>query len=184
MEIQYAEEKVYEAVLKGYLEIDKQGRVWRTRINQWNPKKNSYIVVNIKKRRAENKTKEYLQVRIMDKKVRVSANAHRLVWKHFFGRIPEGLTVNHKNGIKTDNRPRNLELATFSEQALHARRVLGKCHQSGETHPNAKLTTADIQDIRKRRQAGEPARSIADDHEIHRETVYKISSGRSRRFDG
>ncbi|MGX2041495.1 DUF5131 family protein [Methylocaldum sp. MU1018] len=35
------------------------------------------------------------------------------------------MTINHKNGIKTDNRPENLELATCSEQHIHALRVRG-----------------------------------------------------------
>ncbi len=53
------------------------------------------------------------------------ALAHRLVYRHFKGPIPAGLTVNHLNGMRGDNRPENLELATASEQKLHAIRVLG-----------------------------------------------------------
>lgn len=49
---------------------------------------------------------------------------HRLVWSAFRGSIPEGKEINHKNGDKTDNRLTNLEIATRSENMLHAYRVL------------------------------------------------------------
>ena len=45
---------------------------------------------------------------------------HRLVYEAFYGEIPDGLQINHKNGIKTDNRLRNLELVTPSENLIHA----------------------------------------------------------------
>ena len=43
---------------------------------------------------------------------------HRLVALNFFGEN-QGLVVNHKNGIKTDNRLDNLELITILENNLH-----------------------------------------------------------------
>ena len=51
---------------------------------------------------------------------------HRLVATAFIPN-PEGKeTVNHRNGLKTDNRTFNLEWATQSEQECHKYRVLGQ----------------------------------------------------------
>jgi hypothetical protein len=49
-----------------------------------------------------------------------SSRAHRLVWESVNGPIPDGMQINHRNGIKTDNRLENLELATASENTQHA----------------------------------------------------------------
>lgn len=35
---------------------------------------------------------------------------HRVIWEDYYGKIPEGYEIHHKNGIKTDNRIENLEL--------------------------------------------------------------------------
>jgi hypothetical protein len=48
---------------------------------------------------------------------------HRLVWESFNGAIPEGYVVDHKNGDKKDNRLKNLQLLTWSENATKYHRV-------------------------------------------------------------
>jgi hypothetical protein len=49
---------------------------------------------------------------------------HSLVATAFVEGWREGLEVNHKNGVKTDNRAENLEWVTSSENHQHARDVL------------------------------------------------------------
>lgn len=49
---------------------------------------------------------------------------HRLVCSAFLPEPPEKLGVNHKNGIKTDNRIENLEWATDHENRIHLVSVL------------------------------------------------------------
>lgn len=45
---------------------------------------------------------------------------HRLIAQHFIPNPDGKPTINHKNGIKTDNRIDNLEWATYSENNQHA----------------------------------------------------------------
>ncbi len=52
------------------------------------------------------------------KGVRISN--HHIIWINFNGFIPEGLQINHKDGIKHDNELSNLELMTPRENTWHA----------------------------------------------------------------
>ncbi|WP_457097485.1 HNH endonuclease [Lysobacter sp. P5_B9] len=72
--------------------------------------------------------------------------AHRLVWETVNGPIPDGLEIDHLNGDKADNRARNLEAVTKSE---NVRRAIKKgLAPVGSQRPEAKLTEELVQQIR------------------------------------
>lgn len=175
------EEFVYQAVLSGDLEILPDGAIWRLRKRGWDRWQKKTISRPCKRVRAERRSgKEgnYFQVGLMMDSMRVFALAHRLVYLHFKGTIPDGLTVNHKDGDKKHNHPDNLELATYSEQQIHAAQVLKvghAAHQHGTNNSMAKLTPEQVQEIRRRRQAGERLLAIAADYGIAFQQVSKIA---------
>lgn len=84
----------------------------------------------------------YFEVSIDRKTLKV----HRLLMLTFVG--PSRLDVNHKNGIKTDNRRENLEYVTRTENMRHA--VANGLHGCpfGEKHKDARLKSKDIIAIR------------------------------------
>lgn len=71
---------------------------------------------------------------------------HRLVALAFCdGHSPE-LIVNHKNGVRNDNRAENLEWVTYSENSAHGFRVNGRKNpftgRTGSDHPTSKRVRA------------------------------------------
>jgi hypothetical protein len=71
-------------------------------------------------------THQYLSVGLC-KDGKVSAKrVHQLVVRAFIGEVVSPLEINHKNGIRTDNRAINLEIVTRSANRRHAIHVLGQ----------------------------------------------------------
>jgi hypothetical protein len=121
----------------------------------------------------------YATLRIGKKNMRV----HRLVAMHFIPNPKNKPEVNHKNGIKNDNRKSNLCWATPSENVLHA-------YRSGITK-SRKGVPVQTEDS-KRRIAESRYKAIKDlknskeyksieqaaiELSLHRSTVSKILNG-------
>lgn len=176
-----AERKIIAIVRSGELEIDSLGRIWRLKIRK-GIRGGGVQTVSIKRRRAEHKVPlGYLQIRSMRNGKRIHASAHRLVWQHFFGDIPDGLIINHKNGIKDDNRPENLEVVTYSESIKHAYRF-GLMDESGERNPAAKLSDNQVEEIRTLYITGNYRQvDLAKMFDISFQTISKIVKGERRK---
>lgn len=88
----------------------------------------------IKKIKQQKRKDGYLQVQLYDKKYLV----HRLIALTFIDNVDSYCVVNHKNGIKNDNRMENLEWVTSSENIKHAYNSGLKRKLFGKEHPNSK----------------------------------------------
>lgn len=88
-------------------------------------------------------------------------SVHRLVAKAFLETKSRNETVNHKNGVKTDNSIDNLEWSSYGENNKHAYDFLGKSQPCGESHYRSKITGEDVKAIRKRHVNGETFTDIS-----------------------
>jgi hypothetical protein len=123
------------------------------------------------------KCKGYSYVNLYKKGKKHFKSVHRLVAEAFLG-IPEvKLEVNHKNGLKTDNRLSNLEWVTPLENMIHAVET-GLIDQKGEKNTQAKLSNEEVLQIRDMLDAGLPQKEIAEIFNIRQSTVSRIKTGR------
>jgi hypothetical protein len=126
------------------------GKIWCNK-KRLGRKKGGVIFYDVEPYRIERLTKEgYLSIRGSINGKRYSGFAHRLIWQYYNGDIINGLTINHKDGNKTNNVLENLELATYLEQSKHSREVLGNIiDQYGEKNPSFKLKDSEVISIRE-----------------------------------
>lgn len=157
---------------KGYLTIDDNGYIWR----------HFYYLGGGKwleqpKRAESRESRGYLALHKNNdgKGKNFYAKAHRIVYLVHFGDIPNGLETNHKNAIRDDNRPDNLEMVTHTENIRHAMRLGLLRPQQGERQWNSKLTEEQVHEIRKLRKQGFLLREIADKFKVAIPTVCHIT---------
>ena len=162
-------------VHKKIFEIDAGGRIWRT--GHFHTRQPGRIV-SIGRKRAENKdSMGYLRVTARTEGKQRFCKAHRLVWTFFFGIIPGGMEVNHKDGNKSNNNPANLELLTPSQNVKHAYRKLKVNDRRGENNTFSKLKNSDVVDIRRSRKCGQSVKDIARRHKVGISAIYRVISG-------
>lgn len=114
---------------------------------------------------------------------------HRLVAMAFVpGMTDERCQVNHKNGVKHDNRPENLEWVTAAENIKHAWQTGLMKHtpaMAEATSANAKkanrlkrkLTSAQADEIRNRVRSGEVQRRLAFEYGVSAMTISDLVRG-------
>jgi hypothetical protein len=127
---------------------------------------------------AKDKKQGYLHVNLSDNGRMRYIRIHRLVIISFFGLPEPGQEVNHKNGIKDDNRLDNLEYVTRSQNIRHSIDVLGhKTGACGERHGRTKLTNTDIITIRERCASGGEYATISREYGLTDVAIGKIARG-------
>lgn len=124
----------------------------------------------------------YYKVPVSIKGTRKTFLIHRCVAETFIkNTYDKNMVVNHKNGIKTDNFVENLELVTYSENALHAFKTgLRKIY--GVENPSSKLSISDVEFIiknYKKRDKEFGAKALATKYSVHESTITRIVTGKT-----
>ena len=97
---------------EGRYQVSNMGRV--RSLDRWTLNDRPYFVKGMMLKLSLNKGKGYLRVSLSDGHRNFKHyEVHRLVALHFVPGYKEGLVVNHKNEVKTDNRAENLEWCTY-----------------------------------------------------------------------
>ncbi len=109
------------------------GLVWSTNTGDW-----------VKQKLGD---RGYYSVYLSKKGRLKTIKVHKLVAEAFISKRPEGMTINHKNGTKTDNSLTNLEFVSQTQNIRHAY-SLGLVHTlSGEKCGASTLTEKQVKRI-------------------------------------
>lgn len=174
--IKFSDELFYELAMWGYIAFDfTNGYIWNmvTRRPMGHVNNHGYVAIAWKYHGKA-----------------VHALAHRILWACNHHPIPDGMQINHINGIKSDNRDVNLELVTASQNMQHAV-ATGLVNFSGlsigvqnyylnNLNSRAKLTPDQVRYVRSRYALGgreNSMRAIARDLGVDHKAISKIISG-------
>lgn len=96
----------------------------------------------------------YMTVSVSTKSIVRVRRVHRLVALAFIPNPKDKETVNHKNGIKSDNHLENLEWSTRKENTNHAwkNHLCENTRKLGENNNSAKLSWKEVDSIRQEYQ--------------------------------
>lgn len=106
-----------------------------------------------------------------------SVLAHRVIWESVHGPLDVALTINHINGVKTDNRLSNLEAVSQADNVRHAFATGLNRGRPGAESASARLTDQCVAAIYQRAWAGENQTDIGADYGVGREIVSNIKRG-------
>lgn len=105
--------------------------------------------------------------------------AHRVAWELVNGPIPDGMCVCHHCDNPPCVNPAHLFLGTLADNNRDRATKGRSADMRGERSHRARLTTAQAQDIRRRRLAGETITALAREFNIHHGTVSRIAKAQT-----
>jgi hypothetical protein len=120
---------------EGYF-VTEQGDVFSTKYN------------SIKKLKPSNNGTGYIKIGLSNNNKVKQMLVHRLIAETFIPNPKNKCDVNHKNGLKTDNRVENLEWVTPKENMDHAISI-GLVNTIGANNAASKLTEQQVLEIRE-----------------------------------
>jgi len=100
---------------------------------------------------------------------------HALVAAAFIGPRPKGLSINHKDGNKANNRLENLEYLSYRNQQLHA-------HANGLARPYSFKSLTDEQAREIYLNDTDSGRALARLYGVKAQTISAIRTGKSYRW--
>lgn len=107
------------------------------------------------------KNGRYLNVCLQSNGVGKTHYVHCLVAHAFIGERPKDFVINHKDGIKFNNKSFNLEYVTLKDNAQHAIKLGLINYQRGSKHWSSVLDENKVIEIRNLHQEGITQRKIA-----------------------
>lgn len=129
----------------------------------------------------EMKNKETYGYRILDTRQNgrsYTVKQHRLLYAYYNGldSLIDGLTINHINGNKEDNRKENLEQITFSANAKHAREI------GLQPRIKRKISFEQAEEIRKLNKEGKSQRFLAKQYGVEKNTISNILHYKTHKY--
>lgn len=120
---------------------------------------------------------EYLMVSLRINNKSKWKKVHRLVAIAFMPNPENKPQVNHKNGIKYDNRLENLEWCTNSENMKHAYALNLIIPNTGESKFSSKLKNSDIVNI-KTNPLSLTQKQLSEIYNVHNSNISRIINGK------